>query len=1143
MVGGKFLGKKAERVAVGGVTPGLCSTSTTIVAVGSRDGSIDERSPLPMDSWEDGIGGGVDTGGSTRLDNDSSRRCGQVVVRWMNAVLDPWNTVYCGGDQTNNSHTYSDNDHVYRTHHVLKDRMMGQWRRRKQHHTTCTSNNNNAANWRDIVLGEGGLWMVKGIVVKDAIEVARRIDGVVHRCDCKDGGRRVFGMYSKVWLEVAHDVVRSEDGLSEKECAFVREHVFGLQLSCGHHAVMGTRGKTRSGVGKLTTQGYCRVVNHVLMAIAFLDEIFRTSREEKGKGENACRSASSGDITWRVPSWAPPLFTEGGVGSDDIVREAIGWMLLDGRDGSRYMKRYGYEMVYVQPAMHEVSYRVENVAVDIRDGRILCRLADVLCGGFNKIEAIYPATKVSERVENITMALAKLGLDTGDWSMEGTTSSTLSIAQRIAEGDERATMGVLWECILRYELNSSLNVHAIHMECEALWGQHSSYPCVRMGLSTRHHPAACAVLDWVLCLCKAYVCGDIIDLSLNTREDRVCVLESLLVHYGSGIKKSQRRDALAWRMSQPQGCVFDRVTLMLKSVGGMPSLISKNEYMGHGGTIDARMLTVFYALLCKRVLSLHVEERAARVIQRCWRAYSCCHESTKRPLDTWIDAARIIQRNVRPFLCRMRIEASAGERRLMVDRVTRLQAMWRGRRQRRIYCEMQEATVVIQKYWRMFVWNRWYGNVVAHMCLEAHAARVIQSHWRSHACSSKFVEIKYAALCIQRYWRMHVAHETFLREREAAVVIQSHVRAFLCNRMHATLDKAALRIQTVFRGYCAQNIYRRKVEASIMIQRNVRCLQAQRHVQQRHEAVVCIQKYYRAYRAQRLVQVALLMEERIQQFEESVREFSRRTAAACMIQTSWRDYMARMEQHRTAAALQMRRDEAARRIQAAFLGYRQRTWYNKRKDSCLKIQKAWREAQARKRLSLRILTMHEHVKKTLAMRDMYGSSVVTIQAYFRRYYVCKYHSNAETMKEVRERLEYATERAHVLIQEGLEDPTTLWNMTMHSIQCMKQGKRLPELEVLSDLHTCLHGSKTCCEGFVDQSGVEYLLTAILSVSRDRMRFDSVCRGFQCIEALSSCGRYVDRVTDVVVSCGYLHELANVLFQFREHQVSGSCCFF
>jgi hypothetical protein len=184
--------------------------------------------------------------------------------------------------------------------------------------------------------------------------------------------------------------------------------------------------------------------------------------------------------------------------------------------------------------------------------------------------------------------------------------------------------------------------------------------------------------------------------------------------------------------------------------------------------------------------------------------------------------------------------------------------------------------------------------------------------------------------------------------------------------------------------------------------------------------------------------------------------------------------------------------------------------------------------------------MYGQVKKTLVMRDMYGSSVVTIQAYFRRYYVCKYHPKAETIREVRARLEYATERAHALSEEGLEDPTTLWNMTMHAIECLKQGiNKLPDLEVLSDLHTCLHGSKKCCEGFLDRSGVEYLLTAILSVSRDKLRFDSVCQGFQCLEALSSCGRYVDRVTDVVVSCGYLPDVANVLFQFREHQVR--CC--
>ncbi len=56
-----------------------------------------------------------------------------------------------------------------------------------------------------------------------------------------------------------------------------------------------------------------------------------------------------------------------------------GWLLGEG-DVLRSLGRLGYKLQYEQAPKREVDFAVANLAVDLRDGLRLCKLADILLG-------------------------------------------------------------------------------------------------------------------------------------------------------------------------------------------------------------------------------------------------------------------------------------------------------------------------------------------------------------------------------------------------------------------------------------------------------------------------------------------------------------------------------------------------------------------------------------------------------------------------------------------------------------------------------------------------------------------------------------------------------------------------------------------
>ena len=576
------------------------------------------------------------------------------------------------------------------------------------------------------------------------------------------------------------------------------------------------------------------------------------------------------------------------------------------------------------------------------------------------------------------------------------------------------------------------------------------------------------------------------DLFDNPR-DRICVLESFLSYYAHCSAGSLR--------SKPS--IFDRIDYMLRGCGGIPRLLTMDEYT-HGSDVDHRQLVVFYALLCKRVLCMNYEHRAAIVIQRFWR--HACHRKpgyASQHLEKWIDAARVIQRNVRPFLCRRRVEQSASSRRVFYERIVDTQAKWKGIMAVRRFHAMKDAALAIQTQWRA------YRARGVHITMQKQhgAAVTIQACWRRHHSLQYFDRARMASIVIEKHWRSYECRTRFFVMRQAAVVIQRHGRRLLVQRYMEARWRAALVIQNHYRAHKVRQEYEGMIDASQIIQKHWRRFHAQQQALTRVTAVITIQRHCRKFKEWRLRRIHSMLEDHTDRLSKAMKEYS--------IQF--------VNEYREDRAKRLALHEQERKTTAARI-----------------IQTGWRSFRTRRDVSVYLIDLYEKSKTKVEMNKMYGSAATVIQAWYRTHNVCKNHPLSDEMAHIRRRLMEATERARVLQEEGVDDPTTLWNMMQRAMTDLDRGNVLPDKDTLQDLTTCLGSSSSCCTAFLQEGGVDYIMKAMIHVSRDKYRHDSIIQACACLESLTGCGRFVDHVGQIVLDCGYMDTLTMLTFQLRDN---------
>jgi hypothetical protein len=544
--------------------------------------------------------------------------------------------------------------------------------------------------------------------------------------------------------------------------------------------------------------------------------------------------------------------------SSDALQAAVG-SLLGEAEVARHLGRLGFKVSYVQTPRQEIDFRVKNLAIDMRDGLRLCRLVDQAIeedSGKSLFEsARFPAVKRPDRLYNIELALKALkhaGMDTsGIYHCNSTAGTTLAAA--IVNGDRRATLSLTWCLVLQHDLPRLANTVELNMEIDHLGLRTSQLDAITIEGDLATDAGRClsnvaALLRWMSAVTSKYG----VHVS-NFGQDVVADGSAfcILVHHYLGDAHMPLNSISKTSSFLNQAAAQSNFALLqtaVETLGGVPMIITADDFLDPSSSADQRAVTLFTATLCHRLIECNREHRAAMVIQRRWRQRGAYKPGTARQhLHSWIAAATVIQRRFRVHLLRRGLQKFIQEKRKL-EAAVRIQAVWRGFVQRRQFLkhvEENSAATVIQRHVRGMLARQEaaarrqhkaalhelavqqtkkrmadLAQVMAQYAVRTSAAKKIQACWLRYRCRvrTRAMLAEKAAVEEKRAARRAAAGALiaswgptfrdrlwFMKARRAAVVIQKNVKTFLAVLKFEREKASALKIQTAYRGYVVRS--------------------------------------------------------------------------------------------------------------------------------------------------------------------------------------------------------------------------------------------------------------------------------------------------------------------------------------------------
>ncbi|KAI8475158.1 MAG: hypothetical protein J3K34DRAFT_517600 [Monoraphidium minutum] len=655
----------------------------------------------------------------------------------------------------------------------------------------------------------------------------------------------------------------------------------------------------------------------------------------------------------------------------EAVHEFLHGRLIGEGNLLRHLDLLGYKPRYKQSPLAEYPYRVTNLAVDLRDGLRLVRLAELLADAPALSEqARFPSDRRPLALHNIGLALTALRAAGVPLDAVPTGRGLAALkAEDIADGDRDRTLALLWAAARALQLPrllrpSTLRAEVARVLARGRRGPRRALPgaagarAAAGGAGAGDVPLAvymndelaCLLMEWVqavcaqwgvavrnfttafgdgrvLCLLVAYYLPNALDVSAIYSPDADAERAAAAADFAAlaeGLASDERTAPGGWcALFDAGGCVrdggadrhragvaanFAAVHRAARSLGAVPEMLSSGDWAEHGP--DERAVMLYAAFLCGRLLETSREDRAAHVLQRAWRDHRArATGSARANLQAWVAAAAVVTRAARVWLFRRAVGRMLGEVREAKGAAVALQAAWRGRAARAALARREEAAACIQRRWR-----------VARVCgRRARAATVIQAGWKGHRSRRQTAR------------RGAVARRDFQRTRDAAVCVQSLGRARLAalelgRRRAAALAArraaAAVAVQSAWRAHAARDRFLQERLAVVRAQALARGALVRRRLAARRAAAARIQAAYRGH----AVRSTLRASARFAAFLQALYRCGRARAAFLRLRGA------------AAAAQAARRGAVARR---AFL---------ERRAAAVAVQSAWRARVARRAL-------------------------------------------------------------------------------------------------------------------------------------------------------------------------------------------------
>ena len=522
----------------------------------------------------------------------------------------------------------------------------------------------------------------------------------------------------------------------------------------------------------------------------------------------------------------------------------------------RRLKFHGFVLSYEQAPLLEFDFKVENLAVDLRDGVRLSKLVDYMN---DKREDLISKTKIPSKARAVRIAntekafasIKRLGV-----SLSGVLSrfGLLDLKPKdIVEGNQELTLQLLWRVMRDWQIPRLVKAASLQVEIDRIKGGRS----FDASFFSRDESAAQYVgdrtiellLKWAQTICaghgvkienfkSSFADGYALCLIINHYVPSLLRLNS--VHRVTYSDTSARRSAKEEEEAERVKKNFAIMHETMSRLGGLPKMLSCSDFGSHGP--DEIAVVSFLAFLASRLMQLSREDRSAIVIQRKWKE---AKEAPLTPIENirlWMRSASVVQRQWRLYLERKHASA---DWMMKVTAACRIQKAYRNmtavREARRLIAQKLSGVVRLQSQWRM------RSARAKHILLRESALR-IQANFRAWGARKHFREAylipqilsscierkrclenqrlnerkTQSAVKIQAHFRMMHQRTHRLRSMKAILLLQKNIRGMLARQYIGSLHKAATVIQSTFKGYAARKHYHHAHAAATKIQASFR---------------------------------------------------------------------------------------------------------------------------------------------------------------------------------------------------------------------------------------------------------------------------------------------------------------------------------
>ena len=765
-----------------------------------------------------------------------------------------------------------------------------------------------------------------------------------------------------------------------------------------------TKGRCNVPSGKFETRYKAQMRNLVLSRIMTL--VFFLDR------------AKTANVLDKIPR----LFTVSSEvkSSRDVLVTICRECLSSEGDVVKHLSRIGLKISYVQDPVDEVSFKVSNLATDLRDGVLLTRLAELITGTSFKTLMSSLRLPVVSRLQkkfNVNLALSKI-------KDSGITIAAGINAHHIMDGHREKVLVLMWCIIAHCCMEKLIQGNQVEEEiqnvvrssqarkkiegisCTELKHASVQHKCIVTKDSSPEKILKDLLLRWSQAVCSSFglAISDLSDSFANGKA--LCLLihyyHPSLIRVDDILPTSLESDSSHGDLnlnedefSENERANWNKASKSMQELGGIPDMIpicdSRNPP-------DEKSMLLCLSYLCSRLMESSREIFATILIQACYRKYR-----SKILMEKKIAAAAFIFRTwalnkdnyfrkqkqrytvavatLEDFILSHKyalkqMKRTRLKKELMMHSAINIQRMFRGKLGRDRYSktlEQENAVILIQSFFRQQLAMRSLNNKIA----SENAAITIQCAFRRYVAQEVFLDYRFYIIQLQRTLRGYLVRKEMKGREYAASLIQ---QAWWSYVLHTETELAATCLQKTWRGTLGRRKY---IECS-----------------NRRNAACSIQKIWRGYYQSLMyfiaVESSIVLQKMTRGFlARKVNSIRIYRQSATSIQKVWRGFSVQVQYQvdllDICAVQSLARRYLARRV------------YSKRVFALSVLQCAYRCSLARRKVTFKIEAIIEEthnrlltssatkiqsayrVKKLRSMFVRSKNAVVDIQKYWRGY--------------------------------------------------------------------------------------------------------------------------------------------------------------